>query len=82
MQIQRPHSRIKLAAVAGRDGEAGARPTAPLGNSSTASRTRPWPATTPMGSGSGTGSGGHREQARPGTFIGWRLVARIVTWAA
>jgi hypothetical protein len=77
-----------LAGVTAKPGEAAA---ARWANSSTASP-RPPRAAPPgpvpprlvlarMGSGSGTGSGGP-GQCSPGTFIGWQLVARIVTRAA
>ena len=79
MPSSRAHSWItsrRLAGVTAKPGEAAA---ARWANSSTAS---PRLALAPLGSGSGTGSGGTGQQCSPGTFIGWRLVARIVTWTA
>ena len=96
MPSRRPQSQItsrQLSGVTVKPGEAAA---ARWANSSTASPRPPRPALARpvpprlalarlalarLGSGSGTGSGGTGQQCSPGTFIGWRLVARIVTWA-
>jgi hypothetical protein len=82
MPSSRRHSWItsrRLAGVTAKPGEAAA---ARWANSSTASPRPPRPAPLWLASRPGTGSGGTGQQCSPGTFIGWRLVARIVTWGA